>query len=467
MGADEGEWVMSQAETKNSVKLIAPTLLAGLLAGVVPQSVAADELTVSAEAMFNMRYFFEPAPYKTQDDIRFDPSAALQPTVNYVFDSGRDSLRGTIFGRFDPTDSGRTHFDVREAFYLHQDDGWDLLIGANQVFWGVAESRHLVNVVNQIDNVEDIDRETFLGQPMVNLSLFGEWGMLDLYAMPYFREREFHEQSARFGLPLSVEDKASYSSDLEEWHPDFAARYRVTWDNWDFGVSHFYGTSRDPIFKVTLDHPFDVAAGPLKDAIEDVTVGGGSLEQAEDIVNDLYGISGAQALGVVDKVVSLRPHYEIINQTGLEAVGVYDDLILKFEGATITGYEGDRIWAVVGGFEYTFTDVDESGIDVGLLGEFLWDNRDVKYAPFTPFNNDAFAGMRVTFNDPEDTNILFGGYVDVDYGSTILNLEASRRIEENMKLSLKARGFVFVDDNDPLRFYDDESYVELSLSVYF
>ena len=44
-----------------------------------------------------------------------------------------------------------------------------LLVGAAKVFWGTAESRHLVDIINQTDAVEDIDEEDKLGQPMVKV----------------------------------------------------------------------------------------------------------------------------------------------------------------------------------------------------------------------------------------------------------------------------------------------------------
>jgi len=444
-------------------RFLGEALAAAVLLLAIPA--AADEFTIGAEVMIDTRYFFEPNDFsKSGNDVFFDPSAAIQPTATYVFDSGVDTLRGTLFGRYDPFDSGRTHFDVREAFYHHMGDGWDFLIGANQVFWGVTESRHLVNIVNQLDYVEDVDGEDFLGQPMVALSVFGEWGMLDVYAMPYFRKRRFYETDARFGYPIDVSTDPAYESDMDEWHPDFAARYRITLDNWDFGLSHFYGTSRAPRFQIDLREPY--ASLPFADQIDGQFVSVEDLDSAEQFLND-NGIDVADGFEFLNDVMKLRPFYNIINQTGLEAVGVYDDLILKFEGATITGYAGDRIWAMVGGFEYTFNDVDGSGIDVGLLSEYLFDNRNFDDAPFTPYDNDLFVGTRITFNDVADTNILFGAYVDLGEGSTILNLEASHRIEDNMKISLVGRGFAYTSENDPLRFYDDNSYVELRLSIFW
>jgi len=444
----------------------------GAPSSVVAQQIlgygAKDQLTYGMELMIDSRFFFQPPPFEDQRDIMIDPSIAAEPYVTYVladpiFGTGRDSFAATLFGRYDPTDSGRTHGDVREAFYLHEDDGWDVLFGVNQVFWGVTEARHLVNIVNQVDYMETQRRDVFLGQPMLNVTAFGNWGTLDLFAMPYFRERQFHEQSARFGSPISI-DSGEFESDLGKWHPDFALRYSNSYKNWDFAVSHFYGTSRDPCYRLRYDEEDQKL--PIGEITFDRCRGAVNPEAVDDIA-DFLGIDVGETLSDLDEFFSLVPTYRIINQTGLEMVGVYDDLILKFEGATISGYQGDRIWALVGGFEYTFPNVDESGIDVGFLGEYLFDNRNYENAPFTPFNNDIYGGARVSLNNADSTNLLLGAVVDVDYGSTILSLQAEHRIAENMLLSVDAQGFVFISDSDPLVFYKNSSYVQLRLSIFF
>ena len=52
------------------------------------------------------------------------------------------------------------------------------------MFWGVTESQHLVDVVNQTDLVENPDGEEKLGQLMVNLTVARSWGTLNLFVAP-------------------------------------------------------------------------------------------------------------------------------------------------------------------------------------------------------------------------------------------------------------------------------------------
>ncbi len=73
-------------------------------------------------------------------------------------------------------------------------------VGVRRVFWGVTEFQHLVDIINQSDSVEDIDNEDKLGQPMINLSLVKDWGIVDFFVLPYFRERTFAGAEGRPGL---------------------------------------------------------------------------------------------------------------------------------------------------------------------------------------------------------------------------------------------------------------------------
>jgi len=82
---------------------------------------------------------------------------------------------------------------------------------------------------------------------MVHLGLIQDWGLLDLYVLPGFRERTYPGVDGRLRTPLVVDtDQAIYESSAEDKHIDYAARWSHTLGLWDIGVSYFDGTSRDP-----------------------------------------------------------------------------------------------------------------------------------------------------------------------------------------------------------------------------
>ena len=118
-------------------------------------------------------------------------SVAIQPEWFHEWDGGKQVLNFVPFYRWDEHDKERTHSDIRELSWLRVFDESELRIGIRKVFWGVTESQHLVDIINQTDLVESSDGEEKLGQPMINYAWINDWGTLDLFVLPYFRERTF------------------------------------------------------------------------------------------------------------------------------------------------------------------------------------------------------------------------------------------------------------------------------------
>ncbi len=124
-------------------------------------------------------------------------SLAIEPEFYFLFQNDRQSLVFTPFLRVDSADGRRSHFDLRELTYQWVFDDLELRAGIGRVFWGVTESYSLVDVINQTDMIEDVDLKEKLGQPMVNLTLIRDWGALDFFAMPGFRERTYPGRTGR------------------------------------------------------------------------------------------------------------------------------------------------------------------------------------------------------------------------------------------------------------------------------
>ncbi|NIT13505.1 MAG: hypothetical protein GTN99_04455, partial [Candidatus Dadabacteria bacterium] len=255
----------------------------------------------------------------------------IEPEVLYETDKGNDLFEFVPFFRFDLDDDNRTHFDIRELNWFHQSDKWSILIGADIVFWGVTESRHLVNIINQNDQVEDIDEEDKLGQPMINFNYDTGYGTLEFFYLPFFRERTFPDDDARLRGPFPIDDNnEAYESDAKEFHPDFAFRWFNTLGDFDIGAAFFRGTSREPRLIPRLNQ---------------------------------------------NGTVILDPFYDIIDQESLDVQWTRDAWLIKFEGIT-RGGQGDRFVATVAGFEYTVFQIFGSAADLGILSEYLYDGRD-------------------------------------------------------------------------------------------
>ena len=108
--------------------------------------VAAGEVRMSGFVASELRWFPQSAQFPGQFS-GVEPSLLANPEFRYR-SKDRDTQAVFIpFLRLSGRDNERTHYDIREAYVATRSGDWDLLVGVNKVFWGVAESRHLVNIV--------------------------------------------------------------------------------------------------------------------------------------------------------------------------------------------------------------------------------------------------------------------------------------------------------------------------------
>ena len=345
---------------------------------------------VAGYAAGEVRLFPNDGLHSGQDDQ--SSSFVIQPEYYHEFESG-SSFAFTPFFRLDSGDQERTHLDIRELTYLWLKEDFELRVGVRKVFWGVTEFIHLIDIVNQTDLVESVDTEDKLGQPMVNFSVSRDWGTVDIFWLPFFRERTFVGTGGRLrGASVVDETRTQYESAAEEWHSDWALRYSHTFGDIDMGLSQFVGTNRDPTL---LD---------------------GTDSNGDDI-----------------KI----PKYEQIKQTSLDVSYVIGEWLWKLESLYRTGQGNEDYFAWAGGFEYTSVGVFESSMDLGFVGEWLYDDREDDAD--TAFENDIAGGLRLTVNDAASSEALLGWVQDVDTSARLLFLEASRRFGNNWLLNIEMR----------------------------
>ena len=171
------------------------------------------DISISGSAGVENRYYIQDAAYTGQP--RSQASVFLEPEMYTEWNDRVDSILFKPFVRLDQQDSNRTHVDLRELMWLHAADNWETRVGVSKVFWGQTESVHLVDIINQTDAVENIDGEDKLGQPMINLNVFGDYGTISGFILPYFRERTFPGEEGRLRPPLPIEeDNALYELSL-------------------------------------------------------------------------------------------------------------------------------------------------------------------------------------------------------------------------------------------------------------
>ena len=362
----------------------------------------AQTLDLSGEVSFQARWYPESPAFAGQRSGT--GGLVVEPTL-YAEAGPGTSFTLTPFYRFDSADSQRTHEDLREAYLLTfgewGEDSWELRLGLDRVFWGVAEVHNLVDIVNQVDLVEHPRDRPKLGQPMAHLTVSGDWGIAESFLLPYHRARAFPGSRGRHRSRFLIDDDARYESGAEERHVDFAFRYSNAVDVLDFGLTAFAGTSREPSF----------------------------MAEGERFV----------------------PYYEQIRQFGIDAQLTTDPWLYKLEvvhrgGArNLQGREEDY-GAFILGMERSFDAPFGSRADLTFLAEWLYDDRGPRAA--SAWANDVFIMGVLAFNDVQGTELAAGLLGDLRHDTRVLNMELKRRLSDSWSMRLEGIANLSADPED-------------------
>lgn len=366
-------------------RLLRTLILSGLLLAMTN----ARATTFDLEMGLQIRGFTEDSPRQSHD---VSAAVRIQGEWFYEWNEGDDFIEFVPWIILDSQDRERRHGDIRDLAWVHIGDDWELRTGIRKVFWGVTESVHRVDIINQTDLAARANGEEKLGQPMINVSLVRDWGIFDIFLMTGHRERIFPGHDGRFQIisnPIFW-DKGAYASDQEELHPEIAVRWQMSWGDFEGALSHFSGTSREPAFY--------------------------------KVYND----------GVL---LGSRPYYTTIDQTGLEMLYIWDSWIFKGEVISVSGL-GERFAALTGGFEFTQNNILDTVYDLGWIVEVSLDERGDDAE--SVYEHDVFLGIRLGFNDEDSSEMLLGINVDYETREQLYVLEFKRRISESMTLSLDA-----------------------------
>ena len=392
----------------------------------------ADRIEIFGRLSTESRLYPESAAHPRQ---RSHASGLAVEATAYVEDDDGRSVTFTPYFRYDAGDPERTHADLREAYLLLYgdvgEDEWELRLGVDRVFWGVVESRSLVDIVNQTDLVEHPDEKTKLGQPMAHVTWSGDWGALELFGLTWHRPRTYPGRHGRLRSGLVVDhDLTSYESAAGERHLDLAGRYSGSFGALDIGLSVFDGTSREPTL---LPRP-----------------------------------AGSELV--------LAPHYEQIRQFGLDTQITTGPWLFKLEAIHRSGarnrrldrhlnYEEEDYAAFIVGGEYTLNAVWDSDSDLSLFAEWARDGRG-RWST-SALENDVLLAARLGLNDEQSTEIFASVLGSLDNGSRVLNAEFKRRLSDHWSVQVETFVYSGVDKEDVLYAVRRDSFVAVNLDYNF
>ena len=391
---------------------------------------AAQSFDVSGDVSLQGRWYPQSPAFIGQSSSTV--GAVANPSL-YVEFTPNTSFTFSPLYRFDRADPQRTHGDVRDAYLLVFGDwsniSWELQVGQGSVFWGVTELYNLVDIVNQVDLVEHPRNRPKLGQPMIHLTISGDWGIAESFVLPYHRKRTFPGPKGRLRSRFPIAENAVYENRREERHVDFALRYSNAIGPYDFGLSMFVGTNREPTF-----------------------------------------LTNARSQPVISNVPTLQPLYEQIEQIGFDAQLTTSQLLYKMEAVQRKGMRNlvgdeENYRAVILGAEHTLHNVFQSAASLTLLGEWLYDERGSRAT--SVWTNDLFISGFLSFNDIMGTELIAGLLADLDHTYRSLNLEFKRRLSDSWTIRIESIVNLSSDPEDVTYDGRRDSFVGIDFTLGF
>jgi hypothetical protein len=340
-----------------------------------------------------------------------EASLVLHALGSVEWDEGDQWFELEPFFRIDVMTGERTRLDLRQAKWTISKGDWELLAGMTEVYWGVAESRRVVDVVNQWYPVGSVAGYEKLGQPMIRGTFFSDWGTFALYLLPLFRERPFDGSAGTLYSSLPVtEDLARDDSDRALIRRDYALRWSHSLGAVDLGVAYFRGRDRDPRFEAGID-------------------------------------SAGSAV--------LIPVYHRASRTSLDLQWTSGAWLWKAEVVTAGSAYGSHT-AAAGGTEYAFTDY------LSAFAEYVYDDRGAEAT--TSYENDLYLGGRLLLHEGR---LGAGLFADTRSGNRIAQASARRRLSDRLTLDVEGRIFMGDSSREPRFAPRQGSLLTVSLTAYY
>ena len=460
-------------QAKSLALMLVPVLL-----GLFPAISTASSWESSFEPEFTWYPNDNEANHNAEADYNTNSSAAV--TIGRSWSGSYHLFDLNVFAREDQHDEHRSKVDVREALLTLILNNIEFQMGAGRVFWGVTEVVHVVDVINQSDTVENIDGEDKLGQPMVAAKWYSPMGDFSVYILPTFRTRPFPADNARPQYPIAVyEEDTQFESGDRKKHQDYAFRWKHYLGPVDIGVSWFRGTAREPrLVPFYRSNTSRATADGSSADTPNCDINSGIPEQPPALVltlNDTLALLGLatssdeqqqQVEQEIVEQVSLIPHYDQMEQLGLDLQYTVGPAAFKLEAAWREQLGSEFLIADLG-FEYTFSSAFGSDADISFITEYLYDDRGQDPRFTATFDDDVFIGSRIGLNDAADTQMLGGVGVDRNHGSLTYSLEATRRLTDSSLLSLEARFIEEAGEDDPIKLFENEDSVKVSVSFFY
>ena len=314
--------------------------------------------------------------------------------------------------------NGRSQVGFDALHVAARVDGMSFKAGLSKLFWGVTESRHLVDVVNPPDLAHHYAAEQRLATAMLYLALPTPAGQLETLLLPWERDPRFPGPHGRPRTALPIGGEVNHPNGRP---PAFATRLTVSRGDFDAHLYFFRGLDRETVLTVR--------------------------PRPQAPPNELAAVR------------------RLVRQWGADLQVPVGNLLVKSEMTYRSGYSHGFLSGVAGG-EYAMSGIGGSVVDVTLLGEYQFDRRPAD-APLTALRHGAYAGVRVALNDPDSTEFKFGVIVETATGARVWRADGSRRVATNWTVEAALSVFQNARGSAVLQDYRRDGHVEILARYHF
>ena len=379
------------------------------------------EWEVNNEIGFDIREFHKKEAYPNQKNTY---SSYLKSEI-YLEISDQLNFISEPYYRYDHNDKERSLFNFKENYLIYFKENSEVKLGVAEIFWGVTESKNLVDIINVYDGT-DGDQKAKLGQSMLSYSTYSERaGIFDFYYLPFLSKKPQIGESGRLRLSKPIENyNIIYTRGAGDKVPSWAFKWEKNFGLSDFSIQAFRGNSRE---NSTI---------PL--------IEGSTLKY----------FAG----------------YERISQIGSYMQTISGPYIFKVEAIRRNGQKNannirENYYSYTFGIEYLLNRLFEEVWDLSLFIEYSNDERGNDSTDI--LQNDIFMAGQFLFNDLNGTEFLLGSTFDLDGGGNTSNLELSSRMTEDIRVSGTYQAYWSTNDKDVLYNFRRDNYLGFKVIKYF
>lgn len=298
--------------------------------------------------------------------------------------------------------NSRTYLRLDELYAQYNFENDQIILGKNIRFWGALEVKNITDGFNSTELRDDPDYSDKLGAWNLSYSHFTNSGEISAIVKFYEQDREMaaYPYVYYFFPPLYQYNK-KLLTEAGEFRPSFYLKYSGSTDT-EYAVDYAFiyenGYDSQRYYTATLSP-------------------------------DLIHFTTNENAYLVNKFLTYDTM--VVGSTLYKLEATLTDVI---DNSQIADY-----YHIGVGVEHTLSGIYDDA-DLGVLAEYynygtLESGKRGDLELFEVFQNDLFLGLRYTFNNTNDANIVGGAIIDTEYNEQVYYVEYESRVGDVFKVN--------------------------------